>query len=235
MKIKGSGIYTDTHGKSHNILGFGEMEDSENFRKIEVSGSLSFEKISCEKVSVSGKCEGNSITAKSLEVSGEMSIKNIFGKEVEISGRCKGDSINAKNFSTSGKIEYNSLTIEQTLRISGKPQINFVTADEILIATNNGFLGEVKCRKIRIFDDLERFAEEFFGKIFIEDFSFNKSHSRVQIKNIRAESVDLENCEVDVIRCKDALIGSNCMIEKLFVTGKCEIAADSKVTEIIRT
>ena len=176
---------------------------------MKVSGDLSFEKISCDKISISGKCEGGTVSAQSLK----------------ISGACEADSVSAKNLSVSGKIEVDSLTIEQTLEISGKPQIDSVKADEIVIATRNGFIGEVECRRIKIFDE----SEQFNGVKFVQRFS------RVQIKNIDAQTVQVENCAVDVIRCKDAFIGSNCAIEKLFVAGKCEVAADSTVGETIRT
>ena len=209
MKIKGSGTYTDASGRSHSVFGAGEVSDGENLKSLKVSGDLSFEKISCDKISISGKCEGGTVSAQSLK----------------ISGACEADSVSAKNLSVSGKIEVDSLTIEQTLEISGKPQIDSVKADEIVIATRNGFIGEVECRRIKIFDE----SEQFNGVKFVQRFS------RVQIKNIDAQTVQVENCAVDVIRCKDAFIGSNCAIEKLFVAGKCEVAADSTVGETIRT
>ena len=187
MKIKGSGTYKDSSGRSHSVIGVGEVSDDEKLRKLEVAGTLTFDKISCDKINVSGKCEGDSVSAQILKVS--------------------------------GSCEIDSLTIEQTLEIAGKPQIDSVTADEILIASRSGFLGNIKCRKIKI--------DGGFAPV--------KSWSRVRIKNIEAEVVALENCEVDVIRCKDAVIGSNCTIEKLFIAGKCEIAADSTVGETIRT
>lgn len=215
MRIKGSGMYTDAAGKSHRVLGVCELTEDNTFQELKISGKLSFEKISCDEVSVSGKYEGGSIIAQSLKVS----------------GTCDGDSIIAKNFSISGKVKVNSLTVEQTLRISGKPQISFVTADEIIIAACAGSLGVVKCRKIRIFDDTDNFVDKVFGKGFVK----LSSSSRVQVNNIEANTVALENCTVEVIRCKDAFIGSNCAIEKLFVSGECKVSADSTVGETIRT
>lgn len=216
MRIEGSGMYTDETGRSHRVLGVCELTEAKTFQELKISGKLSFEKVSCDEVSVSGKCEGGSITAQSMKVS----------------GTCDSDSIIAKNFSVSGKVEVNSLTVEQTLRISGKPQIDFVTASEVIIATRSGFIGEVKCRKIRIFDETDKFVDKVFGKGFAEYLS---SSSRVQVKNIEADTVALENCTVEVIRCKNAFIGRNCAIEKLFVASDCKIAADSTVGETVRT
>ena len=219
MKIKGSGTYTDKNGRNHSVLGVGEVADDEKLQKLEVIGNLSFEKISCNKISISGKCLGGSISTQSLK----------------IFGACEGDSVIAKNFSASGKVEFDSLTIEQNLEITGKPSLDSVTANEIVIASRNGFLGKVKCCKIKIYDNAEKINREVFGKIFIERFAISQSWSHVRIKNIEADIVELENCEVDVIKCKDAFIGSNCAIKKLLVAGKCEVAADSTIGETIKT
>ena len=201
MKIMGSGTCKDAAGKSHSVLGVGTLTDDENFRNLKVAGNLSFQKISCGKISVSGKCEGDFVSARTLKIS--------------------------------GSCEINSVTIEQTLEIAGRVEIDSVTAEEILIASRSGTLGDIKCRKITIHDDSAKFYGEVFEKNIIGHFAAMQNRSRVRVKNIEAGVVELENCEVDVIRCRDAFIGSNCAIEKLFIAGKCEIAADSTVGEKI--
>lgn len=218
MNIRGSGTYTDVSGKSHKIIGIGELPDSEGLQELKVSGNLSFKKISCDEINVSGKCNGSSIVSDYLKTSGELSVDDISCNEIVISGKCTGNSVNAKNFSGSGKVEVGALTIEQVMNFSGKPQINSLSADEIIIASRDGSIGKVTCRHIKIFDN------EHFGI----------SHSRVRIEKIDAETVELENCEVDVIRCKDAFIGKNCAVKKLSVSGECTVADDSTVGETIR-
>ena len=141
MKIKGSGTYTDTDGASQSVFGVGELADDKKLRELEVSGSLSFEKISCDKISVSGKCEGGTISAQNLKVSGGLSFDDISCNKISVSGKCEGDSVIAKDFSASGKVEVDSLTIEQTLEISGKPKIDFMTSDEIVIVSRVGSIG----------------------------------------------------------------------------------------------
>lgn len=218
MKIRGSGFYTDASGRNNKIVGVCELPDSDKLQELKLSGKLFFENFYCKEVNISGKCEGGSLSAHNLN----------------ISGRCEGKSLTAKTFSASGKVEIDSMKIEDSLKISGKPKIDFVTADEIIIAACAGFLGVVKCRKIKIFEGSVTANEEFFGKNFVEYFSFNESYSRVQIKNIEANIVELENCVAEVIRCQNAFIGKNCAIDKLFVAGEYEVAADSTVGETIR-
>lgn len=203
MKIRGSGLYTDANGKRHRVAGISEWSEAEKFRELKVSGNLSFEKISCEEIELSGKCEGAFVTAK--------------------------------NFSASGKVEVDSMSIEQLLKLSGKPKINAVEADEIIIAARNGFIDEIKCRVLRIFENSEKIGLEVFEEIFGKHFPRSEYNLRVKIKKIDAETVELENCTVDVIRCKDAFIGSNCSINKLFFAGECKIADDSTVGETIHT
>lgn len=235
MNIKGNGIYTDADGKSHRIIGSSELPDGEHLQSLKTSGKLSFDKISCDEFNVSGKCNGGSISARDLKTSGELSFDNISCDDANISGRCEGDSVTAKNFSASGKVEVDSLNIEQTLKLSGKPQINSVTADEIFIGACDGSIGKIRCRHIKIFEHGAQFAERTFENFFGENFFFGKENSHVRIKSIDAETVELENCAVEGIKCRDAFIGKNCAIEKLIVAGKCIVAADSTVAEIIRT
>lgn len=234
MKIKGSGIYTDANGKNQRILGVGELSDDEKLQELKVSGNISFDKILCNEVRLSGKCKGGSISAQDLKISGGLSFDDISCEEADISGKCEGKSISAENFSVSGKIEIDSLTIGQTLKLSGRPKINSATANEIFLGASDGFVGEIKCRNLKIFKGTVSFGGEIFGKNFFENFLFNESNSRIHVKKIEAEKIALENCAADVIKCKDAFIGSNCAIEKLFVAGECKVAADSTVSETIR-
>ena len=218
MKIKGSGSYTDAVGKSRMILGIGELSDAEKFRELKVSGNISFDKISCDEVKISGKCEGGSIEAQDLK----------------ISGKCEGKSVSAKNFSASGKMEIDSIKVEQIVELKGKPELGSVEADEIIIESRSGSVDEIKCRKLKIFNRVIETDSAFVLKIFGEEISGFDKFSRVRIKNIDAEKVELENCEVDIVRCQDAFIGANCAIDKLFVAGECKVADDSTVGETIR-
>ena len=159
-------------------------------------------------------------TFRKLEVAGSLSFEKISCDKINVAGKCEGDFLSAQVLKISGSCEIDSVAIEQTLEISGKPLIDCVTADEIFIASHSGFLGSVKCRRIKIFDET--------------NFAVSR-RIRVRIKNIEADVVDLENCEVEIIHCNDAFIGSNCAVEKLFVSGECKVADDSTVGDTIHT
>lgn len=234
MKIKGSGSYTDAAGRNHGIFGVGKLSDDEKFRELKVLGNISFDKISCDEVNISGKCDGGSIDAQDLKISGKVLFDKIFCAEANVSGKCEGKSVSTKNFSASGKMEIDSIKVEQTFELKGKPELGSVEADKVIVESRSGSVDEIKCRKLKIFNHANETDSAFVIKILGEEISAFDNFSRVRIKNIDAEKVEIENCEVDVIRCQDAFIGTNCSIEKLFVAGEYEVAADSTVGETIR-
>lgn len=201
MKIEGEGFCIDSNGKRHSVAGIGSLPDSDSLQKLSVSGSGSFDNISCD--------------------------------EVKIEGDGRGKSINAKNISVAGSFEVDSVKVEKTFKISGSVKIENFFAEEIVMESRGGSIGSVKCGEIKIFHSDGFDSGGIFSKIFGGKTSHGNS-SRVKIKNIDAEKVELKNCEVGEIKCKDAFIDSNCVIEKLIVTGECEIAADSKVGETVR-
>ena len=227
MRIKGSGEYTDAKGHSRRIIGRSELSDGENLQELKVSGNVSFSRMSCNNISVSGKCEGGNILAQNLKVSGEILFDDISCDRINISGTCDGKAIKTNNALVSGKMKIDSLKVEETLKLSGRVQIDSITADEIFIGSRNGFLNEIKCKRLKIFEHSKQFGIEMFGNLFDED------NSRVQIKSIEAQSVELENCLVDVIKCQNALIGENCAIKKIYVAGECKVTADSTVDDIV--
>lgn len=185
MKIKGKATYVDTAGVRHEIKGIGSLSDDTTLQSLNVLGKLTFDKIFCDKVDVSGKCVGGSVQAKSFS-------------------------------------------------LEGKPEIDSIAADEIIVESQAGSIGEIECKRLKIFNHMSAGGKAFFEKLFgghDTEFDFD---SRVRIKNIETDTVELKNCEVGVIKCRDAFIGTNCAIEKLFVSGECQVAADSTVGETIR-
>ena len=156
------------------------------------------------------------VILQSLQVSGKLEFDKIICDKVSIRGKCKGGLIHAKNFFTSGKIKAYS-----------------IEADEVVIKSSSGLIDELQGLKVKISgytdDDTALFEKIFFK----QDEEFDDD-SRVRIKSINADTVELENCDVDVIKCKNAVIGTKCAVKKLFVSGECTVAEDSTVIETIR-
>lgn len=205
MKIKGEVTYIDETGKLHRFEGKIVLPDDTAFQKLKVDGKFSFENISCDKISVDGKCEGGTLTAKNLSVD--------------------------------GKIKVDTVKVEQLFEVDGKARIDELEADEIIIESRSSSLGEIKCRKIKIFSNSsgnDEAARAVMSKFLGVEISASNENPRVIIKKIDAVKVELANCEVGVIKCKDAAIGANCEIDRLIVSGEYKIADDSRVGEIIK-
>ena len=156
------------------------------------------------------------ITLKSLKASGTFSFGKISCDKINVSGKCEGGSIVARNFSVAGKVELDS-----------------VEADDIVIESRAGSIDKLKSLKVKIFNRGYEVANALFAKFFGGHDTVQEKNSRLYIKCIESDNVELENCEVDVIRCKNAFIGSNCTVEKLFIAGEYKVDANSKVGETI--
>lgn len=172
---------------------------------------------------------------QSLNAAGEFSFDKISCDEVKISGSCEGKSLNAKKISVEGSFEVDVVTVEKIFNLSGSIDVETLTAEEIIMESRGGSADTIKCDRLKIFHgEIHETGSSILSKIFGNKIS-RQSNSRVRIKNIDAKTVELENCEVDVIKCRDAIIGTNCIIKKLFVAGKCTIADNSTVGETIYT
>ncbi|MBQ3452345.1 MAG: hypothetical protein IJL14_07780 [Selenomonadaceae bacterium] len=201
MRIEGIASYVDVAGKHHSIEGMGTLPNTP-LQSVSVSGSFSFEELSCDTLKVEGECNGKSIVAKKISAEGSFDV----------------DSVEVETFKLSGSIDAEK-----------------IVAKEILIESRGGSIGAIKCDKVKIFHgEIHEVGSSIMSKIFGGKIS-HRNNPHVHIKTIEAETVHLENCAVEVIKCKDAFIGSNCAIEKLFVAGECKVAPDSTVGETIRT
>lgn len=201
MGIEGIASYVDAMGERHSIEGVGTLPNTP-LQSVSVSGSFSFDELSCDILQVEGECNGKSIVAKKI--------------------------------SAEGSFDADSVEVE-TFKLSGSVGSEKIVAKEILIESRGGSVGSIRCDKLKIFHgEIHEVGSSIMSKIFGGKISHH-NNPRVQIKTIDAETVHLENCAVEVIKCKDAFIGKNCAIEKLFVAGECKVAPDSTVGETIRT
>ena len=170
---------------------------------------------------------------ESLKVSGSCTFDEIDCDEITVEGECVGSTLKAKNATISGTLKVKTLKVEVKLNVSGSVHSDAIGADDVVMESRGGSIGEIKCGRIKIF---EHGGVEINGGFLSRIFgsSARSMDSRVRIKSIDADEVNLQNCEVDVIKCKDAIIGSNCVIGTLNVEGSCEIADGSTVRETIR-
>ena len=175
--------------------------------------------------------DGNKL--QSLNSSGSLSFGNLECNELKIEGECQGKVVNSQNISVSGTFDVHTVKAEKSLKIEGSIDSENVFAEEIIMESRGGSIIEVKCTKIKIFHgEIHDIGSSILSGIFGRKFQ-HQSNSRVRIGKIDADEVDLQNCEVDEIKCKDAMVGSNCAIKKLIVSGKYKVSESSTVNEVI--
>ena len=173
---------------------------------------------------------------ESLKVSGSCEFGDLVCNDVKIEGECSGSSLKSENVTSSGTLRVKTLIVEGSLKASGSVYSDVLDAADVDMESRGGSLGEIKCGRIRVFEHggVEINGGGLLSKIFGVHSSARSVSSRVRIKSIDADEVNLQNCEVDVIKCRDAIIGSNCVIGTLNVEGKCEVVDGSTVKETIR-
>lgn len=137
-------------------------------------------------------------------------------KSLSVEGDCSGDFVVADKIRIEGNINFKSIRAAHSIDVEGIIKSSSLESGEIDIESQSGKIENIDCKRIKIHHKLK------------------KSNSRVHIGNINAERVDLQNCEVEVINCKDAFIRVNCIIEKLIVEGECDVADGSTVKSTIR-
>ena len=174
------------------------------------------------------------IALQKLNVSGSFSFEELFCDNVKSSGEVTGKILTGKKISAEGTFEVDSVKVE-TFKLSGSAEIENLVAEEVIIESRGGSIGSIKCGKLKIFhEDINEVGASIFTRIFGGKATQHKN-LRVRIKNVNAETIHLENCAVVEIKCKNAFIGANCVIDKLHVSGECKVADDSTVGETIRT
>ena len=203
---------------------------------MKIKGEVSYTDENGELHKIEGKIVlPEDTTFQKLKINGKVDFENLSCEKFSLDGKCEGGIFSAKNISIDGKIKADTVKVEQLFEVDGKVKISEIEADEFILDSRSSSIGEIKCNKLKIFNrGNNAMAQAFIGKIFGSEVSYTQDDSCVMIKKINAVKVDIANCEVGEIKCQNAKIGSNCVIDRLIVSGEYEIAEDSKVGEIIK-
>ena len=198
-----------------NISGVYSLKGDIICNKLDVSGVLKNSKnIQCEEFKVSGVLKSSeSLKAQDINVSGVATIeKNI--KSHKISGE---GCIKVKE-----DIESEKIDIEGNLACDGL--IN--CEDFYLFTLGESRIGEIGATNIEIYG--EKKSKNIF-KIFIPKKFKN---NRVYIKVIEGDNIKLSDCEVDIVRGKNIVIGENCKINKVEYSESIDINELSKIDSV---
>ena len=196
---------------------------------MKILGSASYTSKSGKRLSLEGVGTlPDELDFKSLKVEGTISFDSLTCEHLKVEGECTGETISADEISIAGTSNVKSIKAGRSVEIEGTIKAVSIECNEISICSQSGKIEQLQCKSVRIYNESDKTSKSMFG------FSKRKNTSRVWIKNIRAERVELQNCEAEFVECKTANVRANCIIEKLIVEGDCEIATDSKVSEVVR-
>lgn len=169
-----------------------------------------------------------------LFVEGSVYFGDITCDKFKVEGECFGNSLIAEQIEIEGSINVDVVKASKILDIEGEMNINSAESATILIESRFGRINEVKCNDLKIFDVDDEFEAEISSSKFKLKISNKKKFSQILIDSIVADNIELENCKVETVKCNNAIIGSNCTINKLIITENLDIVENSKVNSIIR-
>ena len=198
-----------------NISGVYSLKGDIICNKLDVSGVLKNSKnIQCEEFKVSGVLKSSeSLQAQSINVSGVATIgKNIKSQKIFGEGCIK----------VKEEIESEKIDLQGNIICEGL--IN--CEDFYLFTEGESKIGEIGATNIEIYG--EKKSKNIF-KIFIPKKFKN---NRVYIKVIEGDNIKLSNCDVDIVRGKNIVIGENCKINKVEYSESIDINEISKVDNI---
>lgn len=198
---------------------------------MKILGSASYISKSGKKLSIEGiSTLPDEFNFKFLKVEGTISFDNLNCEHLKIEGECSGETISAKEISIEGTINVKRVKAERSIEIEGTIKSVSIECDDIGIYSQSGKVEQIRCNNIKIYHTSGE------NSILMSIFGSPKRRtaSRVRVRSINAEKVDLQNCAAEIVKCKTANVRANCIIEKLIVEGDCEIATDSTVSEVVR-
>ncbi|MDU5021985.1 MAG: hypothetical protein E6269_15690, partial [Clostridiales bacterium] len=183
--------------------------------KLDVSGVLKNSKnIQCEEFKVSGVLKSSeSLQAQSIDVSGVATIgKNIKSQKIFGEGCIK----------VKEEIESEKIDLQGNIICEGL--IN--CEDFYLFTEGESKIGEIGATNIEICGGEK--SRNIFN-IFIPKRIKN---NHAYIKVIEGDNIKLSNCDVDIVRGKNIVIGENCKINKVEYSESIDINELSKVDNI---
>lgn len=208
------GVGTSIGGKFEqmNISGVYSLSGDLICDNLYVSGVLKDSKnIQCEEFKVSGVLKSSeSLDASNINVSGAVNIgKNIKSQKILGEGYIK----------VKENIESEKIEIEGNLICNGLVNCE----DFYLFTSGESKIGEIGATNIKICSEQQ--CSGIF-KIFIPK-KFKNNHAYINL--IEGNDIILSNCDVDIVRGKNIVIGENCKINKIEYSVSIDINKESRV------
>ena len=217
VTISGKGrITSDLNCLSLDISGMCTLEGNVVGENVRASGMGKFlKKIAADEIDISGKidCEGE-IETKKLYVEGLFKAKQCLKTiKAEITGM----------MSVEGDMIGESIVCDGMFKCGGF--LNCETLDINIRCASK--LNEVGATRVKITASPNRFNTMM--NFLLPDFLTN---NKVTAQVIESDEIDIESCEVKVLRGKDIKIGPKCKVGLVEYSGTLEVDSTSEVDQV---
>lgn len=234
LNLSGMGTYSGGEFYEVNISGMGKIQGNIKCGNFNTSGTGKvFGNVESDKFCSSGmvKIEGD-INSSYIDVSGTLRCeKDVNTKNLDISGMATIDGkINCNNINSKGclkaksDIECEEVNINGMINCSG--MLNCEKLELQVVGTST--IGEIGGSIINIERGRAGYSLKF-NILVPKKFRENKLVANI----IEGDDIELENCEVKVVRGKNIKIGENCKIDTVEYSGSLEVDKKSKVLNIL--
>jgi hypothetical protein len=173
---------------------------------------------SVNKVSLKGDISGETLeSVLQLESNGILDFKNLIFKN---SFKAIND-IECEQFYSLGEIDAQGINSEYTfIRPCPNSKINTITGSKLMI-----------CRDFSLTNEFINIPKNYSDSLYEE---YDNKVGVLEIGLIEADDIYVENVNVDYIRGKNIVIGSNCHIKQLEYTNEIEISKNSIVAKGVK-
>lgn len=235
LNIEGLGTYAGGEFDRVNISGKGKVTGNLTCQTLEIAGMSTVEgNVNCERANVSGmgKIQGE-LVADEINISGTLECYNdVTSHELYLAGmlkakQClKGEKVEVSGMLTvDGDMSGEQIKCDGMIRCEG-----LLNCESLEITTRGGSkLNEVGATNVKVISG-ESVVGAFFEFLLPDFLKGNK----VVVKVIEGDNIELENCEVKVVRGKNVKIGPKCKIGLVEYSDTYEANQEAAVDEANR-
>ncbi len=182
-----------------------------------ISGRLKITEKDGGKITQKGRIKcSDAKDIQTLEAEGDIAFKSISGVNAKLRGKIKGDSIDIQN-----------LEVDGTIRIG-----NVISNICVMKLSQHNSIDKIVSKKIDI-----HIAEDRTSRIFtslVNNWDLGKANNnKVDIREIIADTVSLEQCSCEKIVCDSLILHGRCKIKELIYKEKLEFDEMSKIEKIV--
>lgn len=233
LNIEGLGTYAGGEFDRVSISGKGKVTGDLTCRSLEISGMSTIEgKVVCEKIHASGMGKiDKEVTADEVDISGTLDFyQDLNAKDFYLSGMSKvKQCLKADKIEITGMLTIESDLSGEEVKCDGMIKCGGFLNCESLEMTSRGVskLKEVGATNVKIYGG-ESMVSGLFSFLLPDFLKDNKVTADV----IEGDNIDIEHCDVKIVRGKNIKIGPKCKIGLVEYSGTFEADQDAVIDQV---